>query len=224
MLKPLYFTGAALSAAMVVFAGERAIAASFSIYDTGVNASGAALGLGESDPHWQVNGGAAYAIESHPAWTVGNMAETNWINPTENPDAQEPLPAASYSYTQTFDLSGLDYTTASLSGVWSADNNAEIYLNGASTGFTVGQENFREGDGLSEFAINAGFVEGLNTIEVRIENYFRNGDGSIRNNNPSPSGLYVDFQSAEAQESVPEPALLLGLLTVGGVGAALKRR
>ena len=45
------------------------------------------------------------------------------------------VPNNSYTYRTTFNLSGFDPTTASLTGQWAADNEGpNVLLNGISTG------------------------------------------------------------------------------------------
>ncbi len=63
-------------------------------------------------------------------------------------------------YRTTFDLTGLDPTTAVLWGRWAMDNQAELRLNGISVAFV------RRLDDLKYFTIKGGFVAGINTLDV----------------------------------------------------------
>lgn len=80
--------------------------------------------------------------------------------------------AGSYSFATTFDLTGFDENTASLSLQLQADEYVtNILLNGVSTGLTAG---FTIGFYQPPLTIDAGFVSGLNTLVFVVSN---NGGG-----------------------------------------------
>ena len=85
-----------------------------------------------------------------------------------------------YFYLTTFDLTGRDLATASLTGNWATDDTgADILLNGASTGMssTSGFSSW------ASFQITSGFISGLNTLTFKVNN----GGTS-----PNPGGLRVE--------------------------------
>ncbi len=146
-----------------------------------------------------------------PPW-VANDGNSKWIGPTPS-TLNSDGPNGFYSYTTTFSLTGLDPTTARISGSWAVDDFGEIYLNGTGTGETITCTACFSA--LTPFLIESGFVSGLNTLEFRVENFFG-----------GPTGLRVDDIIGTADligEPIPEPASML-LLGTGLVGAAMRRR
>lgn len=80
------------------------------------------------------------------------IAGTNWINPSRSGSGTQSYGIYSYTYTTRFDLTGLDPSTAVLSGILQADDRVTIFLNGnqvsgqnigtytRSTAFTIGSQ------------------------------------------------------------------------------------
>jgi hypothetical protein len=69
---------------------------------------------------------------------VNNQGTDAWIIPTGNamwinPHSASRNVAGEYVYTLTFDLSGFNPATVTISGQWFADNTTIIYLNGIKT-------------------------------------------------------------------------------------------
>ena len=111
-----------------------------------------------------------------------------------------------YTYSTTFDLTGLNPGTASLAFVVAADDAlTDVRLNGVSQGIT--HNSLSAFSGL--FTINSDFIAGINTIEFLTFN-----GGS----HPTPGGLRVEFSemSANVVSDVPEPSsiALLGFGTI----------
>ena len=124
-------------------------------------------------------------------------------------------PVGIYSYTLSFDLTGLDYLTAVIAGTWASDNNSTILLNGVSTGYTKGTGGYGT---LESFNLTSGFISGLNTLTFNVTN----DTGATGN----PTGLQVNIIRTDADLSpVPEPStmLLLGFGMVGLAGVVRKK-
>jgi len=144
------------------------------LFNTGVNNTPAALPAGSVDPHYTLivnpDSASANALvhnEGFPivpgAW-LANSSASKWIAPRAATDAAA---AGDYTYRLSFDLTGLDPASASISGRWTSDNaGADILINGVSTG-NANAGNF---DAFTAFSINSGFVAGINTLDFRVNN------------------------------------------------------
>jgi len=105
-----------------------------------------------------------------------------------------------FTYETTFDLTGLDPSTASIDLTWFVDDWGVIALNGNVLDIGPGT-----------FSIDSDFVSGINTLDF------------VTYNGGGPGGISVQINSADADPApVPEPATLV---MVGlGVSALLRRR
>ncbi len=75
--------------------------------------------------------------------------------------------AGRYLYRITFDLSKFDHETATITGKWASDNGGpDVLLNDESTGIKT-TSGF---GGFTEFEITSGFVEGINTLDFKVNN------------------------------------------------------
>ncbi len=144
----------------------------------------------------------------------GDSNDSSWIVPTADPDNN--APDGDYLYQISFDMTGLNTSTASILGRWAVDNEGvDILLNGVSTGNSNTVTGF--GD-WTPFSISTAegdtFLSGVNTLTFVA----RNGAP-----NPNPAGVRWEFLSAGAAP-VPEPAVaLLGLAALGAAGARRRR-
>ena len=186
------------------------------LFNTGVDRSGSVLSQGSVDPNYSIleTGTSPETIFLRPVHGnyVPNDSDSAWIWQ----DSDGSPNGIHRTFRTTFDLSGFDPSTASISGSWTADNyGRDILINGISTGQITsrGNEAFKV---LTDFSIDSGFVSGLNTLDFVVDDA-----GGV-------AGFRVDNISGTAEESdpksVPEPTSVVALLTVGGLAAGLKRR
>lgn len=206
-----------VAAASASFAGAAGAATVSGLYNTGLGANGAALapGNGQTDANYTlVSGTIPGVVTGAPAQTyynpayVADTATSRWVSYSGSPFSGP----GTFTVTTTFDLTGFNAATASLSGLWGVDNEGEIFLNGVSTGFALTGtvvENFNQ---LYAFTIGSGFVSGLNTLSVVV------------NDTGSPAAVRLDGLSLSAN-AVPEPASWMLLIAgFGMVGVAARRR
>lgn len=179
------------------------------LFNTGVNASGLGVGglaLGGSDAHYNISGFTADpVVVSHPAY-IANDATSQWIWRSATSGDE------TYSFTTTFDLTGLDSTTAVLNGRWGADNQGlDIKINGTSTGISLLGVVFDNFNALHGFSISDHFVSGINTLEFIIQN------------NGGPGAFRAELSGTADPVSVPEPGSLV-LLSLGLLGLTTLRQ
>jgi hypothetical protein len=170
---------------------------SIAIYNTGVSSAGSLLADGAVDPHYTLTSSAdagapgpnLFVVNSSgfpfPYW-LGNGPSSKWIAPL----AYEGTGNAqgTYTYHTTFDLTGFNPATASLTGQWGADNSAVMKLNGVTVASVTGFAS------LTPFTISSGFVAGVNSLDFIVTN-----DPST----PNPTGLRVEISgSASAATGV----------------------
>jgi len=176
-----------------------------SIFGTGVASPGQLAMDGTTDAHYtlvnsadpQTPGGAVFVANSNtypiPPW-LNNGPVSKWISPLPNASAN--LNHGNYTYRTTFDLTGMDPSTAVLTGQFAADDLVVIQLNGVqvpNNGVTV--PNIPTTGGFTSFTTfkisNALFSppqvifnNGLNTLDFIVNNapLF-----------PTPTGLRVDI-------------------------------
>jgi len=171
------------------------------LFNTGVDDFGAVLPAGSVDAHYAMVGPASGPVVFSSVvslWAIP-PAGAAWIGPLDgNHAALEGI----YSYTMSFDLSGLDASTTVITGGLASDNNAGIFLNGVDIGFSNPIVQFRR---LTPFTLQEGLLPGLNTLEFRVSN----NPGTGQN----PTGLLVANLVV-----VPEPSPC-ALLALGGLVA-----
>jgi hypothetical protein len=214
---------AALLAAALSLPGL-ALAAPIPVHNTGVNASNVLVAPGGQASFWTLSAkpvGAIEVIGSLPFRYVNaayfpDTATAAWVAPQASGNAG---PNGLYTYDLVIDLTGLDPATASIVGTFGTDNDGAISLNANAAVATTGVGAF---GAPTPFTINSGFVAGLNTIHVQV------------NNQGDPTAFFVSFTSATAnptasaaQVAVPAlswPALAGLALLLAGFGSRLARK
>jgi hypothetical protein len=217
-MKSLSFDRCACLAVAMLMAAGAAQANVVTIYNTGYDGTQLISG-GQPDPNYRlVIGGttANVGVETSipPSWLHVDPATSisAWIGPNSDGsifgDAD-----TNYTYRTTFDLSGFDPTTVVITGQWATDDSGYIKLNNDVTSITS------TGFGAwAQFTLSSSdfqFESGINTLDFVVHN----GPSAP----PNPTGLRVEFTTADAT-ATPEPASLLmigaGLIALG----ALRRR
>jgi len=220
---PLFFFSAAAGAVTIS-----------TLFNTGVNGSGVALpDSWIPDPHYQmitVPGGANTATRvihvpgGFPADNYFDPSSTTYtgsrwilaVNPSAQPD-EDGMPGGNYTFRTTFDLTGLDPSTARIEGMWSADNEGvDILINDLSTGFTSPAGGFATD--FVPFLITSGFLAGLNTLDFVVYNTPVGGN--------NPVGLRVDMEGTANVVPLPAGRLAaaLGVRRIRGARAPARRR
>jgi hypothetical protein len=187
------------------------------IFNTGVDDSSDSLAPGSVDPHYQLDGGNAFAGANPPPVWIANAPNSQWITPTADASFGEPG-GVFYTYTTTFTLP-VGFSDAMLSGGWASDNGATMSLNGGPTVSTTGDAAFGS---LTSFSITSGFMAGANIITFSVLN-----SGAFTEGNPT--GLRVEISgSFNPAAGVPDSgssAVLLGsgLMALGMFASRLRK-
>jgi hypothetical protein len=208
--RKLLFTVAAFGLVTAAHANNIAI------FNTGVDSSGIPLPDGTiGDSHYALvgvpSGTTTLAVRTSaggypiPPW-LGDDSLSAWIGP--NGDQVLTGPTGNYDYQTTFDLTGLDPTTAVLNGLWASDDHGtDILINGVSTGFFNGG-GFGSFD---PFTITGGFVAGINTLDF------------LTNNITGPTSLRTEITGSASPSPEPSSLWLLGAGLLG-LGSIRRRR
>jgi uncharacterized repeat protein (TIGR01451 family) len=168
---------------------------------------------GTSDCHWAVKGNPAQAVEAGSAdWNSGWLsdgANSDWIAINANQTSNGPAP---YSFKLSFDLSGSDLSSVSLSGLWTIDDTGTLSLNGNQiASLDASTSPWRS---LHSFLVPAGspfFKQGLNTLTITMTWNDNNHEG-------------VRLEGTVRSYATPQPDLTIskthtGEFTQGQVGA-----
>jgi hypothetical protein len=180
------------------------------LYDTGVDDSGTPLMDGMVENHWTVSDAGNAFVYDNPAYNLPSdarfIAQESDGGYITNPN----------TYSLTFDLTGLDATTAQLSGMFEADNYATVFLNGHQLAQDIQGTDTSNFTSFTAFsATSADFVSGANVLSV------------VLTDTGPPSAVLISGLSGTADLAgvVPEPAAwTLMLAGFGAAGAMLRRR
>jgi hypothetical protein len=145
-----------------------------------------------------------YAVSADSRWIWANADGSGMIG-------------SPYTFRLTFDLTGLNASTATISGAWGVDNEGVIRLNGAAPTGTgaltlTNFDDLGNFDVLNRFSITGGFVAGVNTLDF------------LATDNDNPGALNVSALTGTATPgAVPEPTSLL-MLGAGAIGVTCYAR
>lgn len=186
-----------------------------SLYNTGVDNTGTSLPDGSTDPHYviQETSGNAILIDigyEENGTYIANTAASKWVWQQVNGNPGNVV----RTFRLTFDMSGLDPSTADISGRWSSDNNGlDILVNGNSTGQSTAFDAFVR---WNNFIIpSQHLVGGLNTIDFKV------------NEGGAPGAFRAEFLTGTADPittGVPDASSSLGLMTLGLATLGFVRR
>jgi hypothetical protein len=151
----------------------RAILDPFSVFGTGVG-----LDRGAPDPHWEITRISTDAnFKPQPAVVVvpdriyarDNRDTGQWIASSQ--PAHDQPPGCRWTLRTQFDLTGFDPSSARIEGQLSADNYVvDIRVNGKAVPIPPGNRDDKLLEGWLPLRIDDGFVSGMNTLEIVIEN------------------------------------------------------
>jgi len=172
-----------------------------SLHNTGLDASGAVLAGGATDPFWtlQVNpdGGSTNVYvgnDGFPSTWLANSTTSKWVGPRASLSDTN-IPQGDYRYRTTVDLTGRDTNTVIIVGQWASDNwGGPVSVNGT----VVNVPWSFAFNGCAAFTLastNATFLPGINTI------YF-----VVNNLSAGSTGLRVEFTLVSARTLPGIPA------------------
>ena len=154
------------------------------MFNTGVNSNKAILPFSSVDPHYTISsvpvgtptGPGFYNAPNSlvgPHWMPLSSALSEWISLYGN-NSNHQYPVGLYTYTSQFVLpSGMNSSTASISGRWSAGNGGKMYVNGSLIpASNIPTPPFGSYFGSwQSFTINSGFLSfpAVNTITFVVE-------------------------------------------------------
>jgi hypothetical protein len=207
--------------------GSAHAASILSLFNTGVDDTGALLSDNALDTHYAISPGWTVIPGNNPpaafpgAWLTNDVSPVSrWIAPVTQPaNLGAGDPGTTYILTLSFDLTGYDPASASFSGRFAADDSAQIFLNGGTNLVGAGLNTYNS---WTTFSAVSGFVSGINTLAFHVSN---TGWDSITTYPLNPAGLRVEFLSSNVAP-VPEPEIYammgLGLGLLGWIGRRKK--
>jgi hypothetical protein len=226
---------ASLAVLVIPTAGTRA-GAVYNLSTGFDNTTQSLLTPNTTDPKYSVIGpdGNAYVPQARDASNLPNtyvgdsaIPGSRWdylVNTATNTGVFF-APVGNYEITTTFNMKGFDPSTAQISGLQTAADNAllSVSVNGTTvfsqsqdTGLSFGLQNVQTIGDVGQGA----FKSGLNTVEFTI---FNQGFGGDDSQSPSPAAFRIGATvTAQPLSAVPEPSGVT--LTAIGIAYVLSRR
>lgn len=169
--------------------------APFRLFNTGVDGAGAVLEGGAVDPHYTLLESAESTLPGPDAIVATHIADgywvpqsdvSKWIAPSPNqsyPGATPCNASGTYVYRTSFDLTGYDPDSLTITGGWAADNSGtDIRLNGVGLNLPAGSYS-----PLTTFTIEGGFLPGANTLDFVVADI------------GCPNGLRVELAASDVE-------------------------
>ena len=190
------------------------------VHNTGVDSSDVLVSPGAPGAFWTLLSAPSGATEAagSSSFRYFNFAyapdssTSAWVSPGASGNASV---SGLYVYQLLVDLTGIDPATVVITGQFATDNDGFIRVNGGASAATQGFSGFGS---LTSFTLSSGFVAGINSIEVGV------------NNGGNPTAFRVEFASATGTPLPPVPAMppgfliVLALILTGSLAWALRRR
>jgi hypothetical protein len=172
-----------------------------SLHNTGVDALGAVLAGGATDPFWtlQVNPDVVstnvyVGNDGFPGAWLANSTTSKWVGPRASLSDTN-IAQGDYRYRTTVDLTGRDPNTVIIVGQWASDNwGGPVSVNGTVVNVPA-SFNYGSWTAFTLASTNATFVSGINTI-----------DFVVNNASPGATGLRVEFTMSSARTLPGIPA------------------
>jgi hypothetical protein len=180
----------AIAAIGVAFPRDAQAAPTFGLYGSGVDGSGIPVAGNSVDSHYLLNGGQAIVVSRPDGSWLASGSTSAWIAPQgdESDDgdtngahaslcsggALSVCLASEYTYTTTFDLTGYDLSTVSISGQWATDNaGLGIYLNGTRVSTFATPDASFDWHPFSFASGTVSFASGVNTLGFVVHNDYQ---------------------------------------------------
>ena len=188
------------------------------VHNTGVNSSDVLVSAGAQTAFWTMltaPGGATETVGSNAfryynGAYVADSSTAAWVSMAASGNASV---SGIYVYQLLVDLSAVDPATVVITGQFSTDNDGFIRVNGGANAATSGFGGFGS---LTSFTLNSGFIPGMNSIQVGV------------NNGGNPTAFRVQFSSATGSPiqvpTMPEWVLLFVAVIVGSMVVVMLRR
>ena len=157
-------------ASIVIFLATIAGAETMTVFGTGVDASGNVMAGGSTDPHYffsdlNIQAVVYSSTSMWPLW-LPDDAGSAWVGFKDSGDTS---PYGTHDIITTFDLTGYDPTSATLSGSWVGDQYGTLFLNGNAIQSVPNENwNYLDGHEPTPFFITSGFSAGQNILDFQV--------------------------------------------------------
>ena len=193
----------------------------YGLFNTGIDTS-AMLG---ADAHYTAT--APNSTTSVPLFVTdigslpyspGDNATSSFISPEAEYPAGQQDAGGVWTFTTTFDLTGVNLSTVFIQGRFESDDRIDnILVNGNSTGIALADPDYHAFSSYYTLS-GANLVQGVNTIQFKLFNFTPGTTSAV-----DPVSLRAEFITS----AVPEPsawAMVGGLAALMAAGSWLRRR